>query len=131
MINIEKKVLQGLGISETNQITKHCHLVTKDRYVFFCQEPVTKKNISNELNNLEKMFKASPFPEWKTFIAVAKTEDTFQKNELFFFDGVSTFVVFLLINEQKAELYFNDKWIFPLGLNFKKIVRNIKSILQE
>ncbi len=131
MINIEKKVLQGLNLPKANQITQHCYLIKKDRYVFFCQEPITKENIFYELSNLEKIFKTSFFPEWKTFIIVAKTEDTFQKNDLFFFDGISTFVVFLLINEQRAEIYLNDKWIFPLGLNFKKFVRNIKSILQE
>jgi len=50
---------------------------------------------------------------------------------LLYFNGVNTFVVFYLINEETNEVYMDDSWIFPIGLNYKKYVRKINEILKK
>jgi len=43
------------------------------------------------------------------------------KKELLFFNGVDTFVVYYLINDNNNEIYFNDQRVFWLSVDWKKI----------
>ena len=70
------------------------------------------------------------FSEWKTLIVVGKTKDSYKKDELLYFNNISTFVVFYLVDEDLNKRYMNDSWIFTIGLNYKKYVRKINKILE-
>ena len=47
------------------------------------------------------------------------------KKELFWFEGVNTFVLFYLINEKTNKIFMDDSWIFVMGCNYRKYVRRI------
>lgn len=93
---------------------------------------ITKKDsIEEVLNYLEEKTKNANFTEYKTLIVLGKTKEKFKKVDLLYFNNVNTFVVFYLINEETNEVYMNDSWISPLGLNYKKYVRKMKIILKN
>ena len=68
---------------------------------------------------------------WKTLIVVGKTSDSLKKEDLFYFNGINTFVVFYLQNQNTNEIYFNDSWVFTMGLNWKKIIKKFNELLKK
>lgn len=53
----------------------------------------------------------------KTIIVVGNTVQQFKKKELVFFNGVDTFVVYYLINENNQDIYFNDQRVFWFSID--------------
>ena len=115
----------------TNKIDSEldCYYLDSKRYLVFWNEKINKDSINSILDYIQKKANESEFSEWKTIIVVGETEDVFKKKELLYFDNISTFVNFYLINDKKKEIYMNDSWIFTLGCNYKKYVRKINSIV--
>ena len=68
--------------------------------------------------------------EKKTIIVVGYTAEQFKKKELVFFNGVDTFVVYYLINENNSEIYFNDQRVFWFSIDWKKIIKRFNEILK-
>lgn len=58
-----------------------------------------------------------------------KNWDVFEKKDLVYFNGVDTFVSFYLINQKNNHIYFNDKRMFMLSVDWKKIIRKFNDIL--
>lgn len=106
-------------------------MLAKKRYLIFWNGLVSKNSMGKILMDLGNMTDNSVFSEWKTLIVVGKTTDVFKKKELIYFNGVNTFVVFYLIDEEKDRTYMDDSWIFALGLNYKKYVKRINEILKN
>jgi hypothetical protein len=117
----------------TDQITPDTALfrVLKKRFVLFQETQVDKQNIKAVLDETKSTIDRLNIPGWRTVVVVAPTQDSFESDELFYFDNVNTFVVFYLIDEQKKRVYMNDSWIFALGMNYKKVVRKINEIVKE
>ena len=104
--------------------------VMKKRFVLLWQEPIAKEGIEATLDRVKATLDKGSALGWRTVVVVASTKESFESEELFFFDGVNTFVVFYLIDPEKKCVYKNDSWIFALGQNYKKVVRRIHAILK-
>lgn len=128
-MNVQEKIVKEYPLTNKVDCKLPCYCLDKKRYLIFWQDLVSKESVEQILGILEKETGNSNFTEWKTLIVVGKTEDEFDKDELFYFNSVSTFAVFYLINEKENKVFMNDSWIFALGLNYKKYVRKINEIV--
>lgn len=130
-MDIREKIVANYPLTDKVNCDLDCYLLDKKRYLIFWDEMIAKNSINQILTQIDAKTKSNEFSQWKTLIVVGKTTDAFKKEELFYFDNVSTFVVFYLVDETKNKIYMNDSWIFTLGLNYGKFVRKINKILTE
>jgi hypothetical protein len=70
------------------------------------------------------------FSEKKTLIVIGHTNEQFNKEDLVFFNGNDTFIVYYLINENN-EVFFNDQRNFWFGVDWSKIIKNFNQILKN
>ena len=108
-----------------------CYLLAKRKYLIFLQKFITKEKINEPLREIGEKCNNNLFSKWKSIIIVANTKDIFKKTELLYFDGVSTYVVFCLVDLLNHQLYVDDKWVFPEILNYKKYTKQIKKLWLE
>ncbi|MBR7160702.1 MAG: hypothetical protein IKD20_06685 [Clostridia bacterium] len=128
-MEIKSKIIKEIPLVEKVDAQLEVYLVDKKRYVVFWEDIINKKNMMDVLEHLTRLTSTSAFSEWKTLIIVGRTKDEFKKGDLFFFDNVSTFAVFYLIDEETGKIYMDDSLIFTIGLNYRKVVRKINKIL--
>ena len=81
---------------------------------------------------LDKFYKAlnKNFSRVRTLIIVGHTDEQINKEDLVYFNGVDTFVVFYLKNDNNDEIYFNNSRVFLLSVDWKKIVNKFNQILE-
>ena len=130
-MNIQEKLIQNYPLINKVDSELNCYLLNKRRYLIFWDELIRKKSIEEVLKYFEEKTKSFVFTENKTLIVVGYTKEKFKKEELLYFNNVNTFIVFYLINQDVNEVYMNDSWIFPLGLNYKNYVKKINKILNK
>ncbi len=128
-MNNQEKIIKNYPLTNKVECDYDCYLVDKKRYIVFWEGLVEKKSIGNILDQLKEKTNTANFTEWKTLIVIGNTRDVYKKEELFYFDNVSTFIIFYLINEESNIVYMNDSWIFALGCNYKKHVRRINKFM--
>ena len=128
-MNIQDRIIKNYPLTSKVNCALNCYLLDNKRYLVFWDETITKQSITKILESLGNNTKGSDFSQWKTLIVVGKTSESFKKEELVYFDNVSTFVVFYLVNEHTNEVYKNESWIFTLGLTYKKYIKKIDRIL--
>ena len=129
-MNTKEKLIQEYPLTQKMNCDLDCYCVESKRYIVFPDTIVNKENVEDILKEIESNTNNSNFSEWKTIIAVGQTNNSWKKEELFYFsESTHTFVVFYLLDEDKT--YMNDSWIFVLGNNYNKHVRKINKILFE
>jgi len=140
MENLEQRILTQLNTKKYNLNRKQNYLhdismtsykIKKKINLVFIDLIVKKNNIDLILKEIDRFHTQNNIKSWETYIIVGITNEKFNKKELFYFNGENIFVNFLLLNNEAEaeEVYYYDKWIFTLGLNFKKIVKEIKDII--
>lgn len=130
-MNLQDQVLKGYPSAKKILSNPNCYFLEKKRYLVFWESLIAKASVNEILSFLQNETKDQSFSKWKTLIVVGKTDEHFEKKDLFYFDNNSTFVVFLLLNEKNKNVFMNDSWIFVLGCNFNKHVRKISKIIQQ
>ncbi len=130
-MNIQEKIIKEYPLICKIESELSCYLLANKRYLIFWEGLIEKESIEQILNQLQEKTNNSYFSKWKTLIILGKTNDVFQKEDLFYFNNVDTFVVFYLFNEKTNKIFMNDSWIFTLGCNYKKYVRKIDKIINQ
>ena len=130
-MNIKEKIIKEYPLTYKIESELSCYLLADKRYLIFWKELIEKESIEQILNQLQEKTNNSNFSKWKTLIILGNTNDIFQKEDLFYFNNVDTFVVFYLVNEKINKIFMNDSWIFTLGCNYKKYVRKIDKIIRH
>lgn len=130
-MNIQEKIIEEYPLTCKIESELNCFLLANRRYLIFWKELIEKDSIEQILNHLQEKTNNSNFSKWKTLIIFGKTNDVFQKEELFYFNNVDTFVVFYLVNEKINKKFMNDSWIFVLGCNYRKYIRKIDKIIKH
>lgn len=130
-MNIQEKIIEEYPLTCKIESELNCYLLANRRYLIFWKELIEKDSIEQILNHLQEKTNNSNFSKWKTLIIFGKTNDVFQKEELFYFNNVDTFVVFYLVNEKINKIFMNDSWIFVLGCNYRKYIRKIDKIIKH
>lgn len=124
---IKDKLIKEYPLTKKINCSFECFEVMKRRYVIFYDKKINKENMKSLLD----VFNDNPnsFTEKKSLIIVGHTDEKFDKKDLLFFNGVDTFVVYYLINDDNNEIYFNDQRVFWFSVDWKKIIRKFNEIL--
>lgn len=126
---IKEKLIKEYPLTKRVECPLKCYEVIKRRYVLFYDEIINKANMESLLDFFNAITKNNNFSGKKTLIVVGRTEEQFDKKDLLFFNGVDTFVVYYLINEEKNEIYFNNQRNFLFSIGWKKIIEEFNKIL--
>ncbi len=130
-MNIQEKLIKEYPLTNKIESDLNCYLLDKKRYLIFWENLIEKDSIEKVLNQLQEKTNNAIFSKWKTLIVLGETNDFFEKEDLFYFNNVNTFVVFFLINQKDNKIFMNDSWIFPIGCNYRKYIRNIDKIIRR
>lgn len=130
-MNIQEKIIEKYPLTCKIESELNCYLIANRRYLIFWEKLIEKDSLEQILNQLQEKTNNSNFSKWKTLIIFGKTNDAFQKEDLFYFNNVDTFVVFYLVNEKINKTFMNDSWIFVLGCNYRKYIRKIDKIIKH
>lgn len=126
---IKDKLIKEYPLTKKIDFPFECYEVVKRRYVVFFDEEINRNNMESLLDVIDGHAK-NVFSEKKTIIVIGHTNEQFNKNDLVFFNGNDTFIVFYLINENN-EVFFNDQKNFWFGVDWSKIIKNFNEILQK
>lgn len=126
---IKEKLINNYPLIKKMDCDFECFEVMKRRYVIFYNKKINKENMEFLLDAFNDNSK-SIFTEKKTLIIVGHTDEKFNKKDLLFFNGVDTFVVYYLINDNTNEIYFNDQRVFWFSVDWKKIIKKFNKILK-
>lgn len=126
---IKDILIKEYPLTKKIELPFECYEVIKRRYVVFYDEKINRDNIESLLDIFNENAK-NILSEKKTLIVVGYTNEQFNKKDLLYFNGVDTFVVFYLINDDK-EIFFNNQRVFWFGLDWKKIIMKFNAILDN
>ena len=126
---IKDKLIKEYPLTKKIDCFFECFEVIKRRYVIFYDEKINKENIKSLLDVFNEKTNNN-FSKKKTLIVVACTNEQFNKEDLLFFNGVDTFIVYYLINENTNEIYFNDQKMLWFSIDWKKIIKKFNEILK-
>ena len=104
--------------------------VGKKIYFKFEGSIINHDNIDSILDKISDCVNTSDFTKYKSIIVIGKTDELFKSKELLYFDNKNSFVVFYLINEENNTIYYNDFWIFALGLNYRKYIKKLNKVIK-
>lgn len=127
-MNIKDRLIKEYPLTKKIESSFECFEVIKRRYVIFYDENINRGNMESLLDEFNENANNS-FSERKTLIIVGHTDEQFHKKDLLFFNGVDTFVVYYLINDDNNEIYFNDQRVFWFSVDWKKIIKKFNEIL--
>lgn len=130
-MNIKERVISDLSLKDRIDVAVECYQVKPKRYVVFWEKTIDKNTIYSTLDSINDYTNNDLFSNWKTIIVLGKTKEVFKKEELFFFNSISTFIVFYLFDEIRKVYYSNSSWIFALGCNYKSIVKKIRKSIEK
>lgn len=102
----------------------------KKIYFKFEDSIINHDNIDSILDKISDGVNTSNFTKYKSIIVIGKTDELFKSKELLYFDNKNSFVVFYLINEENNAIYYNDSWIFPLGLNYREYIKKLNKVIK-
>ena len=126
---IKDKLIKEYPLTKKIDFPFECYEVVKRRYVVFFDEEINRNNMESLLDVIYGYAK-NVFSEKKTIIVIGHTNEQFNKEDLVFFNGNDTFIVYYLINENN-EVFFNDQRNFFFGVDWSKIIKNFNQILKN
>lgn len=128
-MTIKDKLINEYPLTKQIECVFECFEVIKRRYVIFYDEKINKNNMENLLDEFNKALNKK-LSKVRTLIVVGHTDEQINKEDLVYFNGVDTFVVFYLKNDNNNEIYFNNKRVFFLSVDWKKIINKFNQILE-
>lgn len=125
---IKEKLINNYPLTKKMECPFECFEVIKRRYVIFYDKKINRDNMESLLEEIDKATKNN-FSKVRTLIVVGYTDEQMKKQDLLFFNGVDTFVVYYLKNNSLNEIYFNDQRVFWFSVGWKKIIKKFNKIL--
>lgn len=125
---MKEKLIREFPLTVKIDCDFECYEAEKRRYVIFLDQKVCKENIEQQLPELESATKNGFFPK-KSLIVVGYTDEEFAAEDLLYFNGIDTFVVYYLKNVNTGKIYFHNKRVFLFSVDWKKIVDRFNKIL--
>lgn len=130
MMTLKEKLIREYPLTTKMDCPFECYWIMPRRYVIFFEEKINSDNIGCLLDVFNNATK-NDFSQVKALIVVGYTDEQFKKEDLLFFNGVDTFVVYYLKNENTNEIYFNDQINLFLSTGWRKIIKRFNKILQQ
>ncbi len=128
IMTIKDKLINGYPLTKKIECSFECFEVIKRRYVIFVDKKINKDNMGILLDEFSKALNNN-FSKVRALIIVGHTDEQFNKQDLVYFNGVDTFVVYYLKNDNNNEIYFNNHRVFFLSVDWKKIINKFNQIL--
>lgn len=126
---VKEKLIEQYPLTEKAESEYECYKVAPRKYVIFLDDTISHNDIKLLLDKLATSTKTNPLVV-NLFIVVGDTNETFKPEELSFFNGVDTFVVYYLINSGNGEIYFNDQRMYLFSAGWRKIIKRFNDILK-
>ena len=127
-MTIKDKLINGYPLTKKIEYPFECFEVIKRRYVIFFDEKINKDNIESLLDEFSKALNNN-FSKVRTLIVVGHTDVQLNEEDLLYFNGVDTFIVYYLKNDNSNEIYFNNHRVVFLTVDWKKIINKFNQIL--
>ena len=127
-MTIKDKLINGYPLTKKIEYPFECFEVIKRRYVIFFDEKINKDNIESLLDEFSKALNNN-FSKVRTLIVVGHTDVQFNEEDFLYFNGVDTFIVYYLKNDNSNEIYFNNHRVVFLTVDWKKIINKFNQIL--
>lgn len=127
-MTIKDKLINEYPLTKKIEYPFECFEVIKRRYVIFFDEKINKDNIESLLDEFSKALNNN-FSKVRTLIVVGHTDVQFNEEDLLYFNGVDTFIVYYLKNDNSNEIYFNNHRVVFLTVDWKKIINKFNQIL--
>ncbi len=128
---IKSALIEKMPLSSKVTSRYETYAIGNKKYLIFWDGVISKEKVSSILQDLTIATTNKKLSTWKTLIVVGETEEEFKRDELLYFDGVNTIVVFYLINTKSQKVFCNKSWIFPLGMNFRRHIKKMDTILGD
>ena len=90
---IKDKLIKEYPLTKKIDFPFECYEVVKRRYVVFFDEEINRNNMESLLDVMDGHAK-NVLSEKKTIIVIGHTNEQFNKEDLVFFNGNDTFIVF-------------------------------------
>ena len=110
IMSIKDKLIDEYPLTKKIECSFDCFEVSKRRYVIFFDKKIKKNNIESLLDDFINA--SNKFSKVRTLIIVGHTDERFNQEDLVYFNGVDTFVVYYLLNDTNNEIYFNNHRVF-------------------
>lgn len=127
---MKEKLIKEYPLTAKVDCPFECYQVMPRRYVIFFEDKIDSDNMEQLLDVFVNATKNN-FSQVKALLVVGHTDEQFKKQDLVFFNGVDTFVVYYLKNDTTDEIYFNDQINLFLSTGWRKIVKRFNQILQQ
>ena len=128
-MSIRAKLINEYPLTKKIDCDFDCYEVINRRYVLFYDEIINSSNMELLLEKFDEAIRGKVPNMKRTLIVVGKTDEQFKPADLFFFNGVDTFIVYYLIGDNN-EIYFNNKRVFFFSSDWNKIVDRFNEILK-
>ncbi len=126
---IKERLRKEFPLTKRVECVFECYEIARRRYAIFWEKKVRKCDIDSLLKSLEAAT-SNNFSEKKALLVIGDTDEEFEAEDLMYFNGADTFVVFYLKNTDTDKIYFNDQRVLWFGVDWKKIVRRFNEILK-
>lgn len=126
---IKEKLIKEYPLTEKIESDYECYRIKSRKYVVFLDRIISNKDTEELLDKLVTSIKTN-VSTLSTLIVVGNTNEAFKKEDLVFFNGVETFVIYYLINDKDNIIYFNDQGTYWFGANWRKIIKRFNDILK-
>ena len=126
-MNIKEKLIHEYPLTKRVDCSFDCFEAMKRRYVIFYDKIIKRDNMELMLDMFDKSV-MSEYP--KSLIVVGYTDEQFVGEDLLFWNGDRTFVIYYLINTASGDIYFNDETNLFFGIGWKKVIRRFNEILR-
>ncbi|MBQ9103637.1 MAG: hypothetical protein IJY57_00940 [Clostridia bacterium] len=127
---VKDKLIKEYPLTKKVECSFECYEVVKRKYVIFFNEKINMNNMETLLNDIATIVK-NKVSMVRTFIVVGETEEQFKKEDLVYFNGVDTFVVYYLKNIKDNTISFNEQRMLFFGAGWRKIIKKFNKILLE
>lgn len=130
IMSIKDKLIDEYPLTKKIECSFDCFEVCKRRYVIFFDKKIKKNNIESLLDDFNNASNIK-FSKVRTLIIVGHTDEQFNQEDLVYFNGVDTFVVYYLLNDTNNEIYFNNHRVFFMSVDWKKIKNRFNKLLKN
>ena len=129
-MSIKERLIKDYPLTKKAECPFEAYEIEKRKFVIFVDEKITRENTETLLDKFAKSI-PNNCSEVRPFIVVGYTDEQFKPEDLSFFNGVDTFVIYYLKNIKNDEIYFNDQRMYFFSAGWRKTIKRFNEILMD
>lgn len=128
-MSIKERLIKDYPLTKKVECPFEAYEIEKRKFVIFVDEKITRENTETLLDKFAKSI-PNNCSEVRTLIVVGYTDEQFKPEDLSFFNGVDTFVIYYLKNIKNDVIYFNDQRMYFFSAGWRKTIKRFNEILK-